>query len=319
MIIVSDEQIEPPPIGGEQPGGGYEKPPPNPRLHNNYVLTGVDGTSWDLVSGPVQLTGGVIGLGDAEVEHQWRDSLGVDGSSWRTMRHVRRTVTLPVTIVASTSIEFAELDAAFSNALAPETGEYVTLTVTAPNAEWRRIRMRRDTTFDEGYEYDPLLDMQTDYTIRFVADDPFWRGPLMSRTFSAVSDAEFFSPPGSSSVVNIAAQSTTAGAAMRNPGHVAAWPKYTISGPVAGFTAGIGDSLIEYGAVGAGSVIYIDTDPLRRTIVNAAGQDVWDNVIERKFGAIPRGARVPVNVGMNTPGAGAAITVEITPGYRRAW
>lgn len=324
IVVVAQDVVEPPPP---------PPPPNNPRLGIGLVLIGVDGSTWDLENGPVTIPPdvvptvtateiaalpGIVGLGDAEVEHKWAGGTVMDGSRWGSMRHLPRQVTLPLELASATSLGWRDLDAAWSDAIDP-FGE-CTLVVTTPDGKWRTLHMRRDSTPDsEGYDIDPLLDRWAPYTAKFVAADPFWRGATVTRSFIAEEQPEFFSAPGSGSVVNIGSSLTVDNAIVHNRGHVPTWPVYTVTGPVTGFTAGVGTNLIEYGAVPDGEQIIVDTQPTRQSVLTGNGVDAWSGVIERDFAPIPVGADVLVTAALVGPGIASQISVSFIPGYRRAW
>lgn len=289
-------------------------PPPAPHLHNRYVLTGVDGSTWDLCDGPVWLTEGATGFGLAKPEHRWKSSPAVDGAVWGGSRTPERTLTLPLSIEASESMEWLDIYDAFFDAIDP-AGE-CTLTVVRPDRIQRSLLVRYDDGADVEIDVDPLLRRSALYPLSFVAGDPYWAGFPIARAFQLGEESNLFPGP----PFHINPSNVLGSATVTNPGDVDAWPIWEIVGPFGGFSVGLGASSVAYsGPVAAGETIVIDTTPRMRTIRDGDGVDRWAGATEVDFQPIPPGEHVDLSLTLTGANADTRIRLEFTPRYRRAW
>lgn len=308
MIIVetgtTPDENTPPPV----------RPHINPRHRLGVMLTGVDGSTWDLYDGPVRLLSGATGFGSARPEHRWKTSPAIDGSTWGGARTPHRELTLPVYIHTPSSLEWRDVDAAFFDAIDP-AGE-CTLTVVTPEGRWREIDVRYDDGGDAQLDVDPLLLRYATYALSFVAADPYWHGQSIVRQFMTGEIRDLFpGPPFDINPSNIIGLAT-----VTNPGDVDAWPVWTVDGPFSAFTIGLGDATVEWeGSVTAGQSIVIDMHPRMLTIRDGSGGDRWDGTTKVEFAAIPPGDDVDLGLSLTGATAETRISLQFTPRYRRAW
>ena len=289
-------------------------PSPAPRLSSSLYLTGVDGSVWDLTNGPVRAQAGVK-LGPADPEHWTRESPALDGASWQGFRTPSGEVFLPVRVMADDSLGWRDVDAAFAKAIDP-AGE-VTVTLITPDARSRSVVGRYSEGLDAGFERDPLMMRHATYGITLATYDPFWRAPKHTVTFGVAESLSFFpGPPWA-----LAPGNTTDAAVVTNPGDVAVWPKWTITGPFTAVTVGVGEAVVTLAAtVTAGQSRVIDMDPRVRSIVTGTGADAWLDATTAEFAPIPAGTDVPLSVDLTGGTAGTTtIAVEFTPAHRRPW
>ena len=315
MIVVTSTTITPPPL--PDPGDAAPYRP----VGLQVWLSGVDGSTWDLTRGPVRVQPGISGLGPGNVEHKWATSPLLPGGTRRGYTVPVRPLVLPVLLQAGGfDLEFRDLDAALWRALSPE-GD-CTLTVVTPDAEVRTLTLAFVGVGEEELSRDPFVMGYAAYPLSFDVGD-YWRGATVTRTFEDVADPPgFFVAPGGGGVFALASDLSTDTATAANEGDVSAWPLYAVTGPVAGFAVGVGDSTIDYGAVPANVTVWIDTHPLEQTVGYARGENdesAWSRVTRRRFASIPPGAEVPIVVTLDGAGVGAKALVELTPRYRRAW
>lgn len=311
IILGSDTVVEEPTV--ELPHTIF--PPASPRLASNLYLTGVDGSVWNLTDGPVRVQAG-FRPGYAEPEHWTRTSPALDGSTWEGFRTPAGEVFLPIRVLASDSLTFRDIDSALAGALDP-SGE-VQLTLIAPDGQGRVLTARYESGFDTGYERDPLMMRHAAYGLTLATYDPYWRGAKRTITFGvAESPPDFFPGP----PWNLNPGNSTDAAVVSNPGDVAVWPKWTITGPFASVTVGVGSSVVTLGAdVYAGESRIIDMDPSIRSITDQAGADAWLDATEAEFAPIPAGSDVPLSVDLTGGTEGVTtIAVAFTPAYRRPW
>jgi hypothetical protein len=322
VIIVSTTvtptPVPEPTLPGRRPQG-LTPIPQQPYQGLTVLLTGVDGSTWDLTNGPVRMRPGAVGFLPGSVEPRWGGSPSLPGSTWRGHRVVPQNFTLPVLVHARPGLVFRDLDNALWRALVP--GGECRLTVTTPDAVVRSIPVRflglDETTLDR----DPFVLPTPGYALPFVAPDPYWRGDTVTQTFASTVPPPFYATSGA--VLNIASGRSTANSRVRNDGDVPVWPLYAITGPVSSFRVGVGANTLDFGLVSEGDTVWIDTRPDRQTITwsrdGANSETAWARLTARKFEPIPAGADVPITVVLNTPGDSTSLLVELTPRYRRPW
>lgn len=309
MIIVEASTPTPP---DERPP--HVRPHIAPRLRLGMMLTGVDGSTWDLYDGPVRVVSGAQGFGAAKPEHRWKSAPAIDGSTWSGSRTPQRAMTLPVYIHTADSMEWRDIDAAFWDAIDP-SGE-CELRVETPDNRWRTLRMRYDDGADAQIDTDPLLLRYVTYALSFIAADPFWHGPPVTRQFKLGAMQPLFPGP----PFNINPSNVLGAASIANPGDVETWPVWVVRGPFDGFTVGLGESVVSYvGPAAAGDSVTIDMHPHMLTIRNAAGADRWANATQVEMAALPPGENVDLNLALSGANAETRIELQYVPRYRRAW
>jgi len=304
IVEVSDEPEEP-----TEP----DVPPPNipAKYSNHYLLTGADGSEWDLCNGPVFITEGASGFGTPKPENRWKESPAIDGAVWAGARVPQRTLTLPLSIEARDSLPWRDIYDAFFAAIDDEA----TLTVTTPDARSRSIDIRYDDGADIEVEVDPLLRRQALYPLSFIAGDPYWHGQPVARAYKTGDPQPLFPGP----PFHIIPSNVLGSATVTNPGDVDAWPQWEVLGPFDGFTVGLGDSRVSYtGPVAAGERVIIDMDPHMLTIRDGKGNDQWDGVTEADFAAVPPGD-VHLDLSLSGASLSTRIRLSFVPRYRRAW
>lgn len=296
-----------------EPDEPDEPVPPNipAKYHSHYLLTGADGSTWDLCHGPVYLTEGATGFGTPKPENRWKESPNLDGAVWAGSRTPQRTLTLPLSIEARESLPWRDIYDAFFAAIDGSA----TLTVTTPDSLSRTLGIRYDDGADIDIEIDPLLRRSALYPLSFVAADPYWHGWPIVRTYELGAMDELFPGP----PFHINPSNVLGSASVTNPGDVEAWPLWEVAGPFAGFSVGLGESLVSYaGPVAAGESIVIDMDPRMLTIRNQDGAERWSGATEVEFAPIPPGD-VPLDLALAGASSQSRITLQFVPRYRRAW
>lgn len=311
MIILQQAPPAPP----ETDDGGFTLPLVEPRLGLGVMLTGTDGSTWDLYNGPVRALAGSSGFGSPTPEHWWRTAPALDGSTWAGYRVPQREISLPVYIHEPTSLGWRDTDAAFFEGLNPALE--ATLTVVTPDGIVRSLPIRFSGGADVDFDADPLMMRYGAYSLTFTAADPYWQGALARTSFTVAGSAAalFPGPP-----FNINSGYTTGTGVISNPGDVVSWPKWTVNGPFTAFTVGVGATTVVYsGTKTAGQSVTIDTDPRRRTVLNQAGGDEWAALTTANFEPIPPGANVTLSLSVTGSTTATSIDMTFTPRYRRAW
>lgn len=310
MIILPAVVVTPPDTGNPP----FVPPYIDERVGLGVMLVGVDGSTWDLYDGPVRLLSGSTGFGTPKPTHWWRESPAIDGGRWQGMRTgIRDTISMPIYIHDPDSLGWRDTDAAFFDAISPD-GE-CQMMVTTPDAETRTLTMRFVDGGDAQYDVDPLLLRYGAYSLQFAAADPYWLTDPIVQTFqNATAQPLFPGPP-----FNINPANTLASGVASNPGDVAAWPRWKITGPFTAFTVGVGDSIVQWSGSKPSGYVVVDMDPRARTIVDEAGADAWLQVTEADFAPIPAGADVPLSLDVAGGTGTTSIELAFTPRYRRAW
>lgn len=301
-------------------GDTVDVPTPTPRqVQYTYqvTLTGVDGSTWDLNNGPVELLGGVQGLfSPPPLTHRWRTAAALDGDTWTGFRTERRDLTLPVRTTGKTWDDWQATDTAFlEGALDPE-GEAM-LTVTSPDAVSKTLGIRYVTDGNTADATDPLLLRERVYdSLQVTSGWPFWRGDDYVETFKQGDARDFFVNDGSQNLFYITPSAGFQTAKVSNPGHVASWPIYTISGPTTTFSVGIGDSVVTSSrALSASESVTVET--ATRRIYNQDGDRVWTWMDTKNFSPVPRGDNIPLSITVSGYTSATSVAVVLPIWYRR--
>lgn len=284
--------------------------------HMGHTWTGWDDSVWDLcgdASGVVLLSG-VRGLTMPPADRYASASPAVAGSRWRGHRVAEREVFWPVKVWADAgSAAWLAYDRAWWNTMRPD--KLGTWAVTQTTGETRSLRLRFVDDGQHSVQVDPGLIGWERYGITLVAEDPYWEGEPISRTWETATPDEFFGTGAPSFFIS--SGNTLDNAKITNPGDVEAWPVWTLNGPITAAEVGVGGESIEVPfAVADGSSLTIDTDPRAQTAITSAGVDRTEDLGEVGFTAIPAGASIPLALAVT--GAGS-VSVSVTPRYYRAW
>lgn len=275
-----------------------------------------DGTEWDLSHGlsGLQLMAGTRGLMDAPIVRYSQKAPAVAGSLYRGSVYDERDCFWPLKVTSGGgSVAWLQHNARFWRTLDPEQpGRWV---VTQPTGERRTLTVRYIGLAEDALEDDLGLVGRQVYGINLVAENPFWLGETVTKTFTNEEGENFyggdagggFGPP-----YFLTPGVTTATATVTNLGDVSIWPTYTVAGPYASATvAGVG-----FPSLAAGEWIRINTDPTDQVALDDSGADRTAELTNfSNFAEIARGATVPVPISMT--GAGS-VSVSITPAYRWA-
>jgi hypothetical protein len=288
--------------------------------------SGGDGSVWELSSAtsPVWLSrGGTRGLSMPKVDRYTSESPAVAGSRWRGRRVAERSVFWPLLVYGGRpgEREWVEVDSAFWASLHPDlVGEW---SISQRDGTTRRLRCRYDDDGEQSYDLDPTVQGWAAYGVSLVAEDPFWRGSAIVRTFDTAAAQPFYggdSGGGLGPPLYVSSNTSAATASIDNPGDEPAWPVWTAWGPftsvslsVAGRTVSLPITLM------TGKSVTVDTRPDRLTAVDSDGNDRVGDLGAIAFAPVPRGTSVPL--GISVPGSSGATSVEvrIEPAYHRAW
>lgn len=291
-------------------------PPASPFRGLVQKWTGWDGSVWEVsnpAGGVFFEADGVVGLGDGPADRFFSTSPAVAGSRFRGSRNLERPVVWQVGVFSDVSSQaWIDLTRAFRNTLHRQRpGVWM---VTQPSGESRTLACRF-TDSPDSLGVDPVRLGWGSWTVNLVAEDPYWQGAPIRRTFAASEPADFF-PEGGGPPFTISEGSTLASATINNPGDVDAWPVWTVNGPTTAVSLGVGDASIGIpGDLDEGDVLVIDTDP-RRQSATLNGARVRGVLSPHDFAPIPAGGMSDLTLTIVGDGS---VECVIVPRYERAW
>jgi len=186
-------------------------------------------------------------------------------------------------------------------------------------------------------ERNPLRLGWDRYNINLVAEQPFWVGDPVVRSFiGELPPDPFFGTDGP--IVNIASDFSASNARMDNPGDVESYPRWFIDGDTSSASVGVGGVVVDVPfIVDAGTCLVIDSDPdlIGATLyeITASGAekkpsereigvdminpvDMSAELGENDFAPIPAGAQVPLSLTITGTGT---VEVLLPTLYRRPW
>lgn len=248
------------------------------------------------------------------IQHHESESEARAGSRWRSARTLKREVFWPISVFKDTSSqEWIEYARAFWRTMHPEKpGVW---TVTQPGGESRSLVCRYVDDSGHADEWAPGLFGWMNYGITLQAENPYWTGPTITRSWAAGGGgAPFFGDTGFGPPFYISPTSTIGTAAIDNPGDVSGWVTWRAEGPIdAGLTVGVGSALIGYpDALEEGDSLVINT---RDMSARLNGTRVSQNLAPRNFAPIEPGESVSLSI--ETAGTGT-VSAELAPSYFRA-
>lgn len=302
--------------------------------------TGWDGSEWDLLSpnSATLLMAGARGLNMPSLTDYTSESPAVDGTRFRGSRTNQREVFWPLLVYGDAGSQaWVEYDRAFWNTLRP--GMSGVWTVTHPNGETRSLRCRFKDDGGQSYDVDPSLVGWAAYGITLVADQPYWEGPAVTRTWKPSAPTPFLGTGGPP--FTISPGSSLGKATMNNPGDVDAYPLWVLTGPIDSASVGMSGKVTEYQAgIAAGKTVVIDTSPDQQRVAEIVappdalkvGSDEWSDYLSTavasgtdrvlNLGKVAFNAPIPtgksVSLSLAVAGTGT-VTAAIVPYYNRAW
>lgn len=297
-------------------------PPPvasTPRfMRMRITWEGWDGSKFELSnwkSGVFLTQQGTEGLG-TPLREDWVSKLSpfVHGQEYQGFLVSARDIFLPLYLYAEGgSKEWMARDTAFWQTLRP--GQYGTLSVET-TAGVRTIRARYKEGGEAPIERDPHYFGWQRYGVTLVADDPFWYGGLVGRSWTQEPPKDFFGGEAKAPTFHISSASMLATATLSNPGDVEAWPVWDATGPFSSVGLGVDGRQFTYaGSVSDGMVFSVDSDPRDQTAY-LDGVDVTGDLGSYDFAPIPPGESRSLTLSMAGTGT---VKAEIRPRFFRAW
>lgn len=279
--------------------------------------TGWDGSKWDLrtgLEGAALSHNGTRGLSMPPTKRYSSQSPAVHGSRYRGFVVEERDVFWPLyTWSSESSQDFINRDRAFWHTMRPD--KQGIWRVTQASGESRILRLRYEDDGGQSYDLDPVLVGWSLYGIKLIADQPFWEGESISRTFGSSPGSSFFGTAGPPFTISSA--SSLGSAQIDNPGDVPAYPVWKVEGPFTSAEVGVGSSSVDIPfAMGAGEYLTIDTRPSKLQAVDHTGTDRTGELGSSSFAAVEPGTKVALSVSMVGTGF---VSCSLTPLYYRAW
>ncbi|HEX9225083.1 MAG TPA: hypothetical protein VF885_00325 [Arthrobacter sp.] len=284
---------------------------------------GWDGSVWSLstsADGTVMMPG-VRGLAMPPVIHHRAAHASLPGARWRSSTIDVREVFWPLQVYTNAgSEEWVLKDRAFWNTMHPaKLGTWV---VTHPGGTQRKLKLRFMNDGEGSFTHDSILEGWNNYGITLAAEQPFWEGESVSKTFTkAGTEAPFFTG-GGGPAFTISPGDTLPTASIANPGDVEAWPVWRITGPVTSTSVGVnGRSISLPFTIAAGDVVEVNTDPgaqtaMKGTVGGPLSADWTSQLGSIDFAPVPPGASATLNLAIEGTGT---IECTINARYYRAW
>jgi hypothetical protein len=294
--------------------------PPLPKfLGLSHTWTGWDGTTFDLTEGTAgvfMLLDGVTGMHMPEFDQFLDEHASVDGARYRGERTRVRNPEWTLGIFGDTSPEWRARDVAFWRTMHP--GRPGLWTVTDPDGATRTLACRYRSSSEIQFDLDPSKAGWSVYPVTLMAERPYWEGaPINSPVWGEAESEDFTGPDDEAPDYYVAGATSLGSAAMANPGDVDASLVYTVRGVGAGLTSvsieAAGGEL-GFGAVAAGSVLRINTDPTA-PLATLDGVDVSGSVDPWDPRAIPAGESSALGITMVGEGT---VQASFVPRYFRA-
>jgi hypothetical protein len=299
------------------PGFSGEQPVAPKWTSCQHTWVAWDGSEWDLSHGAsgIKLMAGTRGLMDAPIIRYSSKAPAVAGSLWRGSVTDEREAFWPLKVFSDAgSDEWILHNQRFWNTLDPDqTGKWV---VTWPSGVRRVLTLRYTGLAEDSDDTDPSLIGWRIYGIQMVAENPYWMGEPITRTFDNKPGENFYGGTGGGGFgppFFLSSGTLLERASITNLGDVPVWPTWTVQGPCT--TATVNGVTFPM-TLDDGEWVTINTDPTDQVAYDNTGDDRTSELVNfYRFAEIPRGVSVPLTVSMTGLGS---VVVSITPAYRRA-
>jgi len=183
--------------------------PVSPWGRTSMAWSGWDGSEWALTdpeSGVFLTDSGVEGLGMPEHLAWVGESPATHGQYYRGFVVEPRQVFWPVYLYSDAgSDDWLERDRAFWRSLQP--GMHGVWSVTTPRGGKRSLSCRFVDDGRHSFQYDPMHRGWASYGVSLIADNPFWTGEPVRRTWSQRDQVGFYNTM--SATFSVAADTVT--------------------------------------------------------------------------------------------------------------
>lgn len=291
------------------------------------------GKIWDLTSGEegVLLDLGQEGLEVSGVEHQWARG----GTLWVGAQIQRAEPSLRILVGDGLTGQpyYALADEWWSEA--NSVFEEGVLRVTRPDGEVREMRCRLRAAPGTSFTYDPGQPFREESdrveAWLLAGSTAMWQGRRQESAFgigvvggrqNASAGTPFFGTRGygwplyiSQPTLEVDQGST---ATFTNRGQGPMWLTWRLVGPMSDPRVGIGESVLAYrGAIPAGEVVEITTEPGRRAVTELGSGQSRFGLVSGAYAPVPVGVDVPLVATAEGMSAGSRIIASGRPQYRR--
>lgn len=269
-------------------------------------------------SGISLLNENVEGMGMPRTKTFTQETALLDGQSTTGWKAEPREVFWPIMIHSDPTYGW---DANQSNFWATMRPNSPGLWRVTKDGSYRELQCRFADDGGGAYATDPSREGAEVHGITLIADDPWWKGPTVSKTFQTAEDPLPFFAVTTDRVFNLMSSSTVDNVTLANPGDVAAWPVFRLDGPVTGFRisgfpvgAGVVSTTIN---LTLGEWLIIDTNPTAQTAIKYPSmQNVTSELQDASWSSVPAGSTSSFYVTVSGTGS---LTVSFRPNYFRAF
>lgn len=280
---------------------------------------GVDGSVWDLRSGPVRLAPGAQGLGMIPLTAFTQDRGVRSGQRFVGWRVDPQTISLPLRVgwEGWRSTDWETFSRSWWKACRPH--RQGTLRVTATDGSVRTVAARVTSDGPLQWDQDPADLQLEDVDLTFVADVPWWLGQPISAPYGTATPSPFYGGTGFGPPFYVSAANSMGQQSIANPGDVDAWPVWELVGPVSAFSIAAGTAtLAGTPNLLAGERLVIDSGEDAKSATRYAVDGtptLWTpNLTSYGFASVPAGTSTTFAVSLT--GSGTA-TATIVPRYFR--
>lgn len=248
------------------------------------TITDPNGTDWAL-DGTVGLweAPGKKGFHGTLYQHYRDESPMVAGAFWRGVRALPRELFVPVALHYLNRDDLLAKRRALAKALSPIRGRECTISSAWPDGSVRRIKCRYVDGLDAGEQGPGAYGVTTmKYGLRFIADDPFFFGSLITQNYSLAPQTRTELPiPGADTFFEVVSSPLlAAGTTVTNIGDVDTYPTWQFIGP---FNSIIAQNVttgktftITYTAATSANSLSLVTEPGESYLVDESGTNRWD-------------------------------------------
>lgn len=314
MPILVGDQITVPPV---DPG-----PQPKVRDEPTLIWRGWNGDEWILAgdrnAGTFIEQDGLGGLLEPPVQHYFSENTG-NGSTYQGHRHPARTVTVPLFVWAETPSKMRAEDARFRATLRPE--KTAVLIVQQPDGARRYLTLRYLSGAEGAFSGETYGKNWMSHSISLIAEDPFFYGEPVTRTFTGVEPVDFYN--GGTAPNYIISEADTIGSAkVINEGSEPAFVTWTIHGAMTEFTGGWPGGTIHLPiALTDVEELTVYTDPEDGRIIDQTGANRWLELLDEdiQFGPLPAGTETELAITIEDGDESTQVALSWIPTFRSAW
>lgn len=212
--------------------------------------------------------------------------------------------------------DWISLDRSFKGAATPT--QQTRIEVTVEGGDGARTYRGRQEELEDNTEGSLLRDIRgmASYELTLGADFPFWQGTpvIYDFPYAATAVDNYYGPGNLAPPFYISKGNSLASAVVLNPGQVATYPTWIITGP-AQATVGVGDHLTYVSGLSSGQQVTITTDPNSMDVRDEGGNRAWPLISSYDFAGIEPGESSNISARIVGGGPGANIRMVLTPNY----